>query len=122
MLMPPPPCRASMQGPRHRQGEWRDRRVELRAVVADHAVAAFHGADRGGQYRARGIGELFARFDPRLFADHAVAADLLDIAVGIGDPPVPGEQLRRQAAAVADADRVGEHVADRKSTRLTYST
>src|SRR3546814_6232425 len=81
MLMPPPPCRASMQGPRHRQGEWRDRRVELRAVVADHAVAAFHGADRGGQYRARGIGELFARFDPWLFADHAVAADLLDIAV-----------------------------------------
>src|SRR3546814_5730187 len=29
----------------------------------------------------------------------------------IGDHPVPGEQLRRQAAEVADADRVGEHVA-----------
>src|SRR3546814_8059648 len=57
------------------------------------------------------MGYLFARCDPWLFADHAVAADLLDIAVGIGDHPVPGEQLRRQAAEVADADRVGEHVA-----------
>src|SRR3546814_8434838 len=57
------------------------------------------------------MGYLFARCEPSLCADHAVAADLLDIAVGICDHPVPGEQLRRQAVEVADADRVGEHVA-----------
>ena len=47
----------------------------------------------------------------RLFADHAFAADLLDVAVAVGDQPVAIQQLRRAAAEVADADGVGEYIA-----------
>jgi hypothetical protein len=46
-----------------------------------------------------------------LFADDAIALDLLGLAVGIGDDPVARQQARGYLAAVADADGVGEDVA-----------
>src|SRR5690606_1716936 len=90
----------SVQGARDSEGEGRDRRVEARAVVADHAVAALHGADGGAQHRARGVGELVAGLDARLLAHHALAAHLFHVPVAVGDHPVALEQLRGQAAEV----------------------
>ena len=47
----------------------------------------------------------------RLLADHALAAHLLHLAVGIGDDPVARHQACRHLALVADGDGVGEHEA-----------
>src|SRR5690606_11525506 len=101
----------SVQGARNGEGERRNRRVETRTVVADHAVAAFHAADRGFKHGARGVGELVAGLDQRLLAHHAIAADLFHVAVAVGDHPVPIKQLRGATAEVADANRVGEDIA-----------
>ena len=46
-----------------------DARSRAQEVFAQLRVWDTHGADRGFQHRAGGIGEGFARFQPRLFAD-----------------------------------------------------
>ena len=51
-----------------------------------------------------------AGLEQRLVAHHGQAAHLLDVAVGVGDDPVPRDQLRRHVAGVADGDRVGERI------------
>ena len=40
--------------------------------------------------------KLLARLQQRLVADHAEAAHFLHLAVGVGDDPVAGDQLRRR--------------------------
>jgi len=42
----------------------------------------------------------------RLLAHHAVADDLLHLAVGVGDDPVTRQQAGRHRTLVADGDRV----------------
>src|SRR5690606_13939886 len=101
----------SVQGARNGEGERWNRRVETGAVVADHAVAAFHAADRGCKHGARGVGHLAAVPDQRLLAEPASAPDCFHAAVAVGDPPVPITQLRGATAEVADANRVGEDIA-----------
>jgi len=54
--------------------------------------------------------EVFTRTQSRLFADHAIAIDMLDAAIGIGDAPVACDQARGNAALVVDADRIGERI------------
>jgi hypothetical protein len=48
-----------------------------------------------------------------LLADHASALHFLHRALGIGDDPVPADQLGRDLTGVADGDVVGEDVAVR---------
>ena len=86
----------------------RDRRVEVRAVVGDHLVAALHGAHRRFDHGAARVAEALARLQVRLLADHAVAAHFLHLAVGVGDDPVARQQPCRDLALVADRDGVGE--------------
>jgi hypothetical protein len=63
------------------------------------------------EHGAAGITEALAGLEVGLFAHHAVAADFLNLAVGVGDDPVPREQSCRHAAFVADGDGVREDVA-----------
>src|SRR5690606_28231053 len=52
-----------------------------------------------------------AGIEHRLLADDAGALDLLDLAVAVGDDPVPTAQLDARRALVRDRDEVGERVA-----------
>ena len=54
---------------------------------------------------------LLAGQDVGLFAYHALALDLLHLAVGVRDDPVAVHEAGGQGAGVADRDGVGEHVA-----------
>ena len=81
------------------------------AVIGDHLVAAFHGADRRLQHGATGIAEALAGLEIGLFSHHAFAAYFLHLAVGVGDDPVPREQARGYAAFIADGDGVRKNVA-----------
>jgi hypothetical protein len=51
-------------------------------------------------------------------ADDREAADLVDVAAGVGDDPVPGDQLAGDVAAVGDGDGVRERVLARFPVRL----
>ena len=110
MAMDGGPLRTVSAAARHRERERRDRRVEMRAVVGQHLVAALHGADRSFEHRAAGVAEALAGQQVRLLADHAFAAHFLDLAVRVGDHPVTRQQPRRHLAFVADGDRVGKGV------------
>ena len=48
----------------------------------------------------------------------AEAAHFVDVAVGVGDDPVPGDQLAGDVAAVGDGDGVRERVLARVPVRL----
>src|SRR5437764_167358 len=98
---------ALVHGPWNRQSELRDRSIETITIIGEHLVTAAHRADGGFQHRAGGVMEVFAGQQVRLFADDAVAAHFLHLAVGIGNDPVPRQQLCRNAAIIGDADRVG---------------
>jgi hypothetical protein len=41
---------------------------------------------------------------------HAQPLDLFNLALGVGDEPVPGDQLRGQFASIDDGDGVGEAI------------
>ena len=103
--------KALVKHARHRQHELGDRRVELRAVFRFHLVAAAHRADRRRDRRAARVLEALAGPQERMFADHTGPADFLDLIGRVGDVPVPGQQLRRDRAGVAERDRVREDVA-----------
>src|SRR5262249_13559323 len=81
--------------------------VELLAGGGYHAVAAGHEAGWRGQRHTAGVFEVFAGPQHRLLADHAGAAHLLQAALGIGDPPVPGLELDGLAPEIGDVDRIG---------------
>ena len=80
------------------------------AVVAEHLVFALHGADRRFYHGPTGVAKDLARLKVGLLADHTLAADLLDLAVGVGDEPVPVQQLGGRAARIADRDGVRKYV------------
>jgi hypothetical protein len=92
------------------QGKGRDLDVETLAGFAFHLIGADHDARRRAERGAAGVLEALPRIEHRLLADHAGAADLLDLAVGVGDPPVAVDQLDRRLADVLDLDVVGPDV------------
>ena len=49
----------------------------------------------------------FAGAEHRLFANHAVAIDMVNHAATIGDPPMPRHQLHGFIAAIFDTDMIG---------------
>jgi hypothetical protein len=81
------------------------------AVVGEHLVAALHDAHRRFQHGAGGVLVVVAGAHPRLLADHALAAHLFHLAVGVGDHPVAGDQARGHVARIVQRDGVGEDVA-----------
>src|SRR4029079_17989346 len=85
--------------------------VELHAVLRDYLVAAAHGADRGGDGGAAGVLEAFVGTEQWLLADHAGAAHLLNLVIGVGNDPMTAQQLRRHRAGVGDGNGIGKHVA-----------
>src|SRR6266404_1363953 len=84
--------------------------VEMFAAFAHHLVAAGHEARRGRKRHAAGVFEAFARREHGLFADHALAANFLLAARGVGDDPVPRPQLHRLRAGVGDDDGIGPEI------------
>src|SRR5262249_27341927 len=79
---------SSMQRARHGQRARRYRRLERRAVLAHHLIAALHRADRRGDARAARVLEALAGLQHRLLADDAEAFDFLHAMVAVGDVPV----------------------------------
>ena len=107
-----------MQGARHRQRKARNRRIERGAVVRQHLITALHGAYWRIEHGAGGVLEGFTRCQMRMFAHHTGAAHFLDLAVAMGDDPVPGQQLRGYGPIVADGDRVGKGITPLGRLRL----
>src|SRR5688572_14050375 len=101
----------SVQDAGNGESELGNVRLEAGAVLGDHLVGALHRAHRRGYRRAAGVLEALTRLQQRLRADHAEPAHFLDDALGIGDDPVPADELRGDAPGVADGDGVGEDVA-----------
>src|SRR5918912_1205708 len=101
-LEPPCPGRGaeSVQHARRREREFRDVGVELLAVLGEHVIAAAHRADRRRQRAAARVAEALAGPQQGLVADDAVAADFLDLVFGVGDDPVPRDQMRAYSAAI----------------------
>ena len=79
------PCKA-------RSSELGDACIEAVAVACHHLIRPFHRPERRPERAAGGVLERLARREHRLFADDAVAADLFDVTVAVGDDPVAGHQ------------------------------
>ena len=60
----------------------------------------------------------FARREDRLLADHAGTAHILGVTGGVGDDPVPADQLHRLVPFVRDADGVPEYPVRLKRARM----
>src|SRR5690606_14897228 len=103
--------RALLHDARHPQAEARDLRPEDAALDVVHLVRAFHRPDRRRDDGAARVAVRVAGIEHRLLADDAGALDLLDLAVAVGDDPVPTAQLDARRALVRDRDEVGERVA-----------
>ena len=84
------------------EGKRGDFHVETVPGAGFHLIGTDHNAGRCRKRRAAGVFERLAGRQHGLFADHAVALHFLDITQGIGDPPMPGQQLNRFLAVVFD--------------------
>ena len=89
-----------MQQARNSQCERFNFGVESFAVVGEHLVAPFHRAHGGIQYGTARVLKFLAGFKVRLLPDDAVATDLLHVAVGVGNEPMPGQEFRRDLADI----------------------
>ena len=113
------PVRKSlMQHARRRQREFWDGRVEARAIFGNHLVTAAHRAHWCGQYRAAGVFKTFAGFQLGLGTNNALSFDFLNQIIGVGDDPVPADELRRRAPGVGNGDGVGKSIAACIAIRL----
>ena len=93
------------------EGEGGDLRIELLAVLGDHLVGSVHGPKRGVEGAAGGVAERLAGPEDRLLADDARSADVLLLTLGVGDDPVPRDQLDGLTSLVGDGDMVDVHPA-----------
>ena len=81
-----------MQCAGYGQGEGGNACVEMTAVVGEHAIAPLHRADRGLEDRPAGVAKALPGLEVGLLADHALATDFADLAVGVGNEPAPRQQ------------------------------
>ncbi len=93
-----------------RAGKAGDGGIKARAVGSDEGVASVHGADGGFEMGAACVLKAFARGERGLFADDAFAFDFFDVAVGVGDDPMPRNELYGKLAGVDDVDVIREGV------------
>src|SRR6478672_7160030 len=90
------------RGRRTDQIEGGNRRVNRRAGAVDQAVTAAHHPAWRRERAARHVIKALARQDQRHFADNPLAANLVGAAVGVADPPLPFDQLKRLVAVILD--------------------
>src|SRR5258708_18496151 len=105
--------RSSIQRPLAVGPVERERRhvdLEPLAALALHFITPGHETGRGRKRHAAGVFEALARREHGLLADHALAADLLFAARGVGNDPVPAPQLHGLLAAIGDDDGVGPEI------------
>jgi hypothetical protein len=76
-----------------------------------HLVGAAHLAARRLQNTAARVFEMVAGSQERLLTDDARTAHLFDLAVRVGDDPVPRSELRAFDALVRDANRICKYIA-----------
>jgi hypothetical protein len=67
-----------------------------------------HRPHRRRQRTEAGVLEGLTRIELRELADDARPLDALDVAVAVGDDPLPADELRRLLADIGDADVIGE--------------
>ena len=91
--------------------KWRYRCVEIDAIVGLHLVTTLHCTNRCFKNGAARITKGLSRVQLRLFTDHSVTRNFLNLTVGVGYQPVPAEQLRGNIAQILDCDGVGKNVA-----------
>lgn len=84
--------------------------VKLDTVVCNHLVTSVHAADSSFNHSATRVLERLTRTEVRLLADHAVTADLLCLAITVGDNPVARKQLRWYPPCIVNGYRIGEDV------------
>src|SRR2546430_8616033 len=82
------------------QLEPRDFHVEVIAVFSDHLVGTAHHAGSGLERAPRPILKCLAGREYGLLADDAGAANLLQLAVRVGNQPMTAEELDRVLAFV----------------------
>ncbi len=92
------------------EGERRDRGVEGVTVVGHHLIRPVHDAHGRRQGTEARVLERLPRLQARLFPDHSGPLHFLGGPVGIGDDPMPADQLHGLVALVGDADVVGEEI------------
>src|ERR1700730_17464661 len=95
---------AGENAPRVRRIEREDGnfRLENIALLVHHPIGPGHDARRRRHSGSRRVAKCFARLQNRLFADHARAFHFLELAVAVGDLPVPGGELHGHIALVGD--------------------
>ncbi len=77
-----------------------------------------HRAHRGFDHGRAGVAKGLAWGQMRGFTHHPFAMDFLNLAMRIGNDPVPCKQARRFLALIQDGDGVGEYVATRGWLRV----
>ena len=102
------------------QCKWRHFDVESVAIRRHHLIRSLHRTERRLQWAARSVFERLPWVESRLLTDDAKSPNLLDTIFGIGDGPVPTDQLYGIRALVGDLDRVEKkpEVAQRFGPRL----
>ena len=84
-----------MEGVWFAQGEGRNRRIELLSLRRDHLIGAVHRPKRGGERTARGVLKRLSWCENGLLTNNPWTFYFLDLAIGIGNDPVPTDELSR---------------------------
>ena len=93
---------------RRRQFEGCDPDVEGLIGGVDHLETALHRAEWRGERAEGRVFEMLAGIECWVLTDHAGAANLFDMPVGIGNDPMTALELHSFVPAVGDADPIGE--------------
>ncbi len=92
-------------------------RKRFRLGSIEHEMA-FHGAMRRIERAARNIIVRLARLNDRLFSDDTFAVNMVETAMPVTDPPVPGQQLNRGIAVIFNPDMISPEPAQTVNIRL----
>lgn len=97
-----------MKTARTGEGEGWYQGVEMVALAIDHVIAPLHTAYRRVENGTAGVAEGFTGIELGLFAHDALTSDLLHLAVGVSDDPMPVQQARTRLTVVSYGYGIGE--------------
>src|SRR5262245_24948465 len=101
-------CKVSLQRVGLAQGETGDSCVKAFAACVHHLISPMHRAKGSGQWTAGGILERLSRSEHGLFANHSWTTYFFHVPSGIGNNPMPTQQLNSLRAFVRDPHGVEE--------------